>query len=82
MAAAANKGLDFGIITNSAVDVALYSAMDSRERQKNVRIAETATLGTLVSTLLKVYYNNQSDFKNAYTNFATEAMKLDIKSIR
>ena len=36
---AEEKGLGFGIITNSAADMALYSAMDARERNKNIKAA-------------------------------------------
>ena len=36
---AQSKGLGFGVITNSVADMALYSAMDKNERNKNVMTA-------------------------------------------
>lgn len=45
--AAMNKGLDYGIITNSAADMALYSALDTSKKIKNVRQEEGATMRIL-----------------------------------
>ena len=37
---AAARGLDFGIITSGAADLALYSAMDAHQRKRNMTSAE------------------------------------------
>ena len=53
---AADKGLDFGIITNSGADMALYAAMDYHEKKKNINHANMTIYNSIRS-----YTNNLKD---------------------